>query len=134
MDAEAERFIVAWARDLPAGAPPRLEVQVGSAGALPEAERALAGGVRSFFGRRAETATHDLRAPLRRGRMSLAIGIVFLAVCVSAAQVADRHFARSRMGPIFEQLRVGMFARSRATCRCVRCASCLSESMLMRRG
>src|SRR5438309_488134 len=101
LDAEAERFVVAWARDLPAAGPLRLEVHVDRAPA--DGEAALAAGVRSFFGRRAQTARRELRTLLRRGRTSLVIGVTFLTACVLAGELAVRQFGPTGTGSVLQQ-------------------------------
>jgi hypothetical protein len=99
---EAERFIVSWARDLPATARLALEVEVDSA-VPPDARAAVGEAVRTFFRRRAEVAQRELRTLLRRGRRSLVIGLVFLAACVTAADMAGRVVGEGRLAEIMRQ-------------------------------
>jgi hypothetical protein len=95
---ETERFIVSWARDLPAEAPLTLTVELSRPAPLRDPAPSVQEAVHVFFARRAETAGRELRALLRRGRTSLVIGLVFLTVCVLAGDLAvsrmrDRHLA-----------------------------------------
>ena len=95
---EAERFIVSWARDLPAEAPLALTVEVSRPTAVRDPGPPVQEAVHVFFARRAETAGRELRALLRRGRTSLVIGLVFLTACVLTAdfvgtRLHDGHLA-----------------------------------------
>jgi hypothetical protein len=84
---ETERFIVSWARDIPAGAPLSLTVEVSRGTALRDPGPLVQQAVHVFFARRAETSERELRAMLRRGRTSLVIGLLFLTACVIAGDV-----------------------------------------------
>lgn len=82
LDADAEEFIVGWARELhPHG---ELELLIHLA-TPPEPERVggVEAAVRHYFTNRAELKRRELRLLLRRGRASLAIGLIFLAACFS---------------------------------------------------
>ncbi|MBA4136533.1 MAG: hypothetical protein C0518_04375 [Opitutus sp.] len=80
LDAGAEEFIVSWARELPHHG--ELELLIHLA-APPEPERAagVEAAVQHYFASRAEIKKRELRLLFRRGRVSLAIGIAFLAAC-----------------------------------------------------
>jgi hypothetical protein len=96
LDGDAEDFIVSWARELPPHHELKLVIDVAS---VPPAERAVEtqNAVRHYFNERAESRRREFRQLMRRGRISLVIGLVFLAVCLT-------------VGNLFEQL--GMFAVS----------------------
>jgi hypothetical protein len=98
LNEETERFIVSWARDLPAAASLSLTIEMTRPLPLADAERPVEGAVHMFFQRRGETAERELRAMLRRGRTSLVIGLVFLTICVLsgdfvATRLPDSHLA-----------------------------------------
>ena len=103
LDDAAERFIVSWARDLPARAPLALEVQVARSGPLAQAERDLGEAVHLHFRRRSDTVRRELRELLRRGRISLAIGLVFLTACVVAADVAATAVRGGRLADVVRE-------------------------------
>ena len=87
LDDEAEEFIVGWARELPHHGALELWIHV----ATPPPEQSLVGveaAVRHYFANRAELKRRELRLLLRRGRVSFVIGIVFLAACFGAGQLA----------------------------------------------
>lgn len=86
LDVEAERFIVSWARELPHHAP--LELLVHLATDPGERGAGVEAAVNHYFASRAEMKHRDLRQLLRRGRESLAIGLLFLAVCFGLGVLA----------------------------------------------
>jgi hypothetical protein len=80
LDQDAEEFIVGWARELPAGRDFELVVHLVEP---PPAERAAGAedAVRRYFASRAEMKGRELRLLLHRGRLSLVVGVLFLAGC-----------------------------------------------------
>lgn len=88
LDAAAEEFIVSWARELPHR---RLELVIHvSEPPAPERERGIQEAVQHYFASRADLKQREFRQMLRRGRISLVIGIGFLAVCFGLSEVAHR--------------------------------------------
>lgn len=88
LDSAAEEFIVSWAHELPHG-PLELLIHVSE----PPPEDRLNGiedAVRHYFASRAEIKRREFRQLMRRGRMSLFIGLVFLAACFGMAEAAHR--------------------------------------------
>jgi hypothetical protein len=87
LDSDAERFIVTWARDFPGRATLAMRIDL----ALPNFSAEMSGEIRdavhTFFHRRAQMESRDLRALLRRGRTALVIGLAFLGSCVVLGDV-----------------------------------------------
>jgi hypothetical protein len=79
LDPNAEAYIVDWARETRAGQPLGLSVRLSRAAATPDDTRLLHDAVHEYFRRRAEATRRQLRQLLRVGRISLAIGLSFLA-------------------------------------------------------
>jgi hypothetical protein len=79
LDPAAEKFIVSWSQDLPPRGPLTLLVHLGHAPAEPEQTLILTEAVHANFHRSAEFCRRRLRQLFRVGRMSLLIGIIFLA-------------------------------------------------------
>jgi hypothetical protein len=80
LDADAEEFIVSWARELPHHGELELLIHV----AEPVDATRAAGvqdAVQHYFASRAAIKARELRQLIRRGRVSLAIGVAFLAAC-----------------------------------------------------
>jgi len=92
LDAEAKAFIVSRARELAPKGEISLVIHLATP---PEAHRAagVEAAVRNYFASRADNRQRELRQLLRRGRTSLLIGLLFLAVCFGLALAARRILA-----------------------------------------
>jgi hypothetical protein len=90
LDTHAEQFILTWARDLPGRSELSLVVQLAGDPARRVEAEAVVEAVHAHFARKSATARRELRTLLRRGRTSLVIGIAFLSLCVTAANLAVR--------------------------------------------
>ena len=87
---EAERYIVHQVEDLSKAIPIEIGIYLASTGPTALAGPDLASAVSQHFRVRAEEKTLELRALLRTGRRSLAIGFAILAVCLTAGLIAGR--------------------------------------------
>jgi hypothetical protein len=103
LDAEAESFIMTWARDFPPRAKLALKIEVDVSTPFTDPAEAVAIGVHTSFARRAETASRELKALLRRGRLSLVIGIVFLTACMLLADVLTPLFHSQRLQEVIRE-------------------------------
>ena len=84
LDADAEEFIVNWAREFPLAEPVVLTIHVSQSEPVrPDAQ--IEKAVQNYFHYRATLSFMDLRRLLREGRISLVIGLGFLACCLSIA-------------------------------------------------
>lgn len=81
LDADAESYVVGAAREFHLATPLRLVVHL-PASEAPSAE-GLEHSIHGYFGYRRDAAARDLRFLLRQGRLALAIGLAFLAACLS---------------------------------------------------
>ena len=81
LDRDAEAYIVESVQDLPAGAPIKLVITLPDP--TPEHRAGIPEAVRNYFVYRAGAIGRQLRETLRRGRISLAIGILFLVSCIT---------------------------------------------------
>ncbi len=96
LDPKAEEFIVGWAADLPRDGTLSLVLHLdGLPGPADDAVRA-GEAVRQYFASRMVTAQRDLRELFRRGRFSLVIALVFLAVSMTAGDVLASSFPDNR--------------------------------------
>jgi hypothetical protein len=86
LDAAAEEFIVGWASELPHKDDLELVIHLAM---RPDPARAAATeeAVRHYFADRARVKERDLRLLMRRGRMSLAVGLLFLAGCFVSVEM-----------------------------------------------
>jgi hypothetical protein len=99
LDANAEQFIVGWARDVPRDAPLALLVYLDRPAGLPEEPAILRDAVHEFFSQRAQASRQRLRQLFRVGRTSLLIGLAFLAVSLLVG-----NFVAKRLGDGIGQL------------------------------
>lgn len=87
LDNNVEEFIVSWAREYPLEEPVRLIVHLQNAPDLgTDAREVIARAVHHYFAYRADLSRRELRQLFRTGRISLLIGLTFLALCLSAAE------------------------------------------------
>ena len=83
LDADAEDYMVGAVREFPLATPLKLVLH------MPEIEAAVAKAmdletaIHRYFSYRRDSAGRDLRFLLREGRLSLVIGLGFLALCLS---------------------------------------------------
>jgi hypothetical protein len=86
LDPNAEQYIVDWARESPADGPLALRVHVGGGAATPANARLLGDAVHEHFRRLAAGTRLRLRQLFRTGRISLVIGLAFVAMASLAAE------------------------------------------------
>ena len=86
LDPKAAEYIVDSAREGPSGAPLALLVQLGREAGDESTAALLRDAVHEHFGRCAEGKRRELRELFRTGRISLVIGLGFLAGAVALAQ------------------------------------------------
>lgn len=89
LDGEAEEFIMSWANEIHIGEPVTLRVHLGRAPAS-DAQQLITEAVHHYFGQRTAHAEREFRHLMRTGRLSLVIGLAFLAVCTTGAELATR--------------------------------------------
>src|SRR5947208_1208610 len=81
LDHDAEEFIVSWANEFPNPHGFELVVHLTS---VPDPQRTseVENAVRHYFSTRAELKRREFRLLLRRGHLSLLIGLLFLTTCL----------------------------------------------------
>jgi hypothetical protein len=105
---DAEEFIVGWGRELPRDAPLALIVYLDRRAGLPEEPAMLRDAIREFFSVRAENTRRRLRQLFRVGRVSLLIGVAFVAVTVAVGDLVAKALEGQRLGEILrESLLIG---------------------------
>jgi len=86
LDRDAEEFIESWAREIPLKERVALRIHLTHP---PEADAhvAVRDAVHNYFTDRALHARREFHHLMWQGRLSLAIGLVFLAVCLGVAEM-----------------------------------------------
>lgn len=92
LDKDAEEYIVGWARELPKSEPIRIVVHLPKAVAKTQMANELEGALTRYFDYRAEVIALDINELFRVGRISLMIGLVVLALCITLSQAVASHF------------------------------------------
>jgi hypothetical protein len=102
LDADAEEFITSWAGELPPGNELTLVIQL-TVPAPADRIVDVEDGIRHYFSARANTKGLELSQLMRRGRLSLGVGLVFLTLCLSLGGL----IARSGFGAAAEIITEG---------------------------
>lgn len=89
LDPAAEEFIVGWARELPRDAPICLLVHLDRPAGSNNEAVALREALQQFFRERSLAERRRLNQLLRRGRISLLIGLSFLGAAIGASELID---------------------------------------------
>lgn len=87
LDRSAEEYIVESVRELPSKAPCALVIHLDQPADGPDEERAVGDAIRTHFARRSRFLRADLHQLLRRGLISLGIGLAFLFLLFVTVQV-----------------------------------------------
>jgi hypothetical protein len=103
LDPDAEEFIVGWARELPAEKPLALLVHLDKPVVNSREAETLRDAVHTYFTHRSEIARQRLRELLRIGRTSLAIGVLFLTICLLIADSVMRLWPEHRASTVVRE-------------------------------
>lgn len=82
LDHDAEEFIVSWAQEYPLNEPIRLVIHLRHEPEGSTAEQ-IEAAIRHYFSYRAMISRLEFARHMKDARISLAIGVVFLAVCLT---------------------------------------------------
>jgi hypothetical protein len=103
LDPSAEEFIVGWARTVPAGKPLALFVHLERPAGLPQEAAILRDAIRDFFRDESDRARRQLRQLFQRGRISLAIALLFLFVLLALGDIVATALSGGRFGEIVRE-------------------------------
>jgi hypothetical protein len=90
LDHDLEEFIVSWATEYPLHEPLRLVVYLENRPAGANAQKVIERAVHNYFTYKTAFNQREFKLLLREGRLSLVIGLLFLTLCLSGGQVANR--------------------------------------------
>ena len=100
LDADAEEFITSWAREVPPGRELELVISL----AEQAEDTGLEQAVRRYFSTRAAIKRLEFGQLMRRGRLSLGVGSLFLVLCL----LLGEFLAKSNPGAVSDILREGL--------------------------
>jgi len=103
LDPTAVEYIVGWARELPRHASLALVVHLDRSAGLPDEAALLGDAIRQFFRGRSTAARRRLKMLFRSGRISLAIGLGFLAAAFAASQLIGRILQANAFGELLRE-------------------------------
>jgi hypothetical protein len=105
LDPDAEEYIVGSAKELPTRSPSALLVYLEQPPPpdLPDAQRIVRDAIHVHFTRLARLARWELKQLLRRGWISLIIGLTFLAACLVGGQAILRSFGHTPLATVFRE-------------------------------
>jgi hypothetical protein len=103
LDPNAEEYIVDWGREAPAGVPLGAVVRLSREPVTPENDALLHDAVPCYFRQRAEATRRKLRRLFRVGRISLAIGLAFLAGTIVIGEFVAGLVGTTPYGGIIEE-------------------------------
>ncbi len=87
LDPKASDYIIDWAEETPKGQALALRVSLSRERPASGDEALLGGAVREYFKGRAAAKRHELSQLFRVGRISMVIGLAFLAAAIGLAEV-----------------------------------------------
>ena|SRR3989339_442587 len=90
LDPEAERFIESWATEFSPASRFHITVHLEQWPAEGDPGEMLGGAIRNHFVYKAVRTRSDLKNFLHQGRISLVIGVVFVSLCLLAADAMDK--------------------------------------------
>jgi hypothetical protein len=97
---DAEEFIVAAAKELPSRAPAALVVYLDKPGGLPDEGHVLGAAIRRHFAREAQLLRWELRRLIRRGLISLIIGLTVLAAALAGGEYLKRRLGGGHVADV----------------------------------
>jgi hypothetical protein len=103
LDPNAETYIVEWARETRAGQPLRLVVHVGRETVPAGDEAMVRDAVDGYFLQRAQSTWRELRQLFRVGRVSLVIGVAFIALAIAAGEFVASFATSDSYGTIIKE-------------------------------
>ena len=102
LNVAAADYIVDWAKETPLERPLTLRVHLERSTGTQELE-ILSVAVREYFTSRSASTRRRLRELLRIGRISLMIGLIFLATCIFLSDLAGKAFSGWRFAKLLEE-------------------------------
>lgn len=106
IDPEAENFIESWAAEFPAGSNFHITVHVEQWPSDNDPNKLVSAAIHNHFAYQAVRTRKKLHRLLRQGRMSMLIGIVFVTLCLLAAEAIGSFGDNASIGIARESLTI----------------------------
>lgn len=90
LDDNAEEFIVGWAKEFHSSSKIEIRVSLSEASSTDFDETFIEEAINNFFLYRQGIAKRKFQHLMRQGRLSLVIGLVFLAICIGSADLLTK--------------------------------------------
>ena len=103
LDADAEEYIVGWAREIPTHAAIHLLVHLPEHEVQRARDIGLEKAVTNYFAYRASMTERDVREVFRMGWRYLSIGIVVLLLCLLGNQFLETNFGASPVTRVLQE-------------------------------
>lgn len=103
LDPQAEDYIVSWARELPRGQPISIVVHLPQDEVLSDRAREFPITLRNYFASKAVVTGRELKELFRIGRISLAVGLGVLGLCIVLAQIVSGRLGEGPFGRFVEE-------------------------------
>ena len=103
LDPNAVAYILDWGRETPKDQPLGLVVQLGREPATPETTTLLGDAVHCYFRERAAATRRQLRQLFRVGRISLLIGLAFLALVIGVGEYLTLRIDKESYGYLVKE-------------------------------
>ncbi|MBE7490874.1 MAG: hypothetical protein HS108_03785 [Planctomycetes bacterium] len=100
LDDDAARYIESWAREIGKHQPLRLVVHIADPKGHTDQQALIEASVRNYYGQMVELARNEFRELMRRGRLSLLIGLMVLAVSMAGAHLVGAALADRTWGDL----------------------------------
>jgi hypothetical protein len=103
LDKDAEEYIVGSALELSSKKPLAMVVDLDQDGEIPDEGQVIGNAVRTHFERLASQSSQELKQFLRRGRLSLIIGLVFLGSAVGGGAYVHSLIGDHPIGTLLQE-------------------------------
>jgi hypothetical protein len=103
LDPDADEYIVESLKELPSGAPCTLLVHLDQSIGISDPATAMGNAIRAHFARRAQVLKRNLRLLMRRGLVSLSIGLAFLAMVFAIAHGIEQWMGQGALAKLLRE-------------------------------
>ena len=107
LDPDAEEFIESWALEFPSASRFEITIHLQQMPAEGDPTALVAEALHNYYEYKAELARRELKQLMRQGRVSLLIGLAFVAACLFAAEAIGNFASGTFLNIARESLTIG---------------------------